>query len=299
MSETTSRIDAARRAVENAASDGKERRVAQIDHVETRGSDDGSWTFEGHAAVFDSLSENLGGMLGGFREVLKRGAFKDPIEHDDVRMLFNHNPDKVLARNTSGTLKLSEDPKGLRTIADISGEVSYARDLRELLKRRDVSQMSFGFRMGDGAEQEFHEDKDGNVTRTIHKIGELFDVSPVTFPAYTATDAKARSVCGVEIFDGEDLDLERVRSLAWKVHRGDVVATVDERRHIDALLEGCSSVSPWIAERTLLAVASEPELLAAVPGKRARVELTQDNDAPAFRLAAAQRRLRARAHLVR
>jgi phage head maturation protease len=129
VSETTSRIDAARRAVEQAATDGKERRVAQIDrprpaprrrHLDVRG----------HAAVFDSLSEDLGmGVFGGFREVIKRGAFKDAIKADDVRMLFNHNPDLVLARNTSGTLKLSEDPKGLKTVADIP-DVSYARDLR-------------------------------------------------------------------------------------------------------------------------------------------------------------------------
>lgn len=296
MSETTTkRIDAARRAVEQAAdSDGRERRTAAA-KIETRAADGGGWRFEGHAAVFDSLSEDLGmGLLGSFRETIKRGFFKESIKRDDIRMLHNHDSNLVLARNTAGTLDLGEEPRGLKSIVPEMPDTSYARDLRISLDRRDISQMSFGFRMGDGSEEEWHEDKDGNVTRTLWKVGETFDVSTVTFPAYTQTDAMARSICGIEVFDGDELDPERVRSIAWKVHRGDLIATVDERRHLDVLLESCSTVSPWIAERTLLAVASEPELLAAINGKRASVELQDQHDQPAFRLAAAQRRLRLR-----
>ena len=301
---TTQKIDAVRRAVDKASTDGRERRFANAERIETRDAEgDGTWTFEGYAAVFNSRSENLGGSIFSFREIVKRGAFKDVLKapDTDVVMMHNHDVNMTMARTSSGTLDLKEQPKGLRAYVPEMPDISYANDLRVLLKRGDISQMSFGFTMGEGAEQEYHEDKDGNVTRTIWKVGGLFDVCTVTFPAYAATEASARSICGTNVFDGDELDIERLRSVAWKVHRGDITATEDERRAIDALLESRSTVSPWIAERTLMAVASEPELLAAVPGKRARVELedTQDQQDPAYALAARSRRLRARAHLVR
>lgn len=309
---TTRKVDEARRAVERAAANGQERRVAPI-QVETRADEaTGGWTFEGHAAVFDSRSEELGSFVyDGFTEVIKRGAFKDAIRDSDVRFLINHDSNLVLARTRSGTLTLSEDPKGLLAVADVA-QTSYGDDLRVLLDRGDVDQMSFAWPYGAISHEEWEEDSDGNVTRTIHKFDELIDVAAVTYPAYPDTDASARRICGVTIFDGDDLDLERVRSVAWKVHRGDLVASESERRAIDALLERHSTVSPWMAERTLVAVASEPELLAAIPDKRGHAELIwtppaseseQDTepDGPevAYALAARQRRLRQRAHLVR
>jgi HK97 family phage prohead protease len=301
VSTTTRKIDAARRAVDQASPEGRERRFVAAEQIETRSADDGTWSFEGYAAVFDSRSEDLGYSFSGstFTEIVKRGAFEDVLKDPatDVVQMHNHDVNQTMARTSSGTLDLSEQPKGLRAYIAEMPDVTYARDLRVLLDRRDISKMSFGFQMGEGAEQEYHEDTDGNVTRTIYKVGGLFDVCTVTFPAYTGTDAQARSLCGISIFDGDKLDVERLRSLAWKIHRGETNASADERRAIDTLLESRSTVSPWTAERTLVAVASEPELLAAVAGKRARVELTE-SAAPAFRQAAAARRLRARAHLV-
>lgn len=77
--------------------------------VELRiGAADGENFIEGHAAVFDSWSETLGGIFP-FKEKVKRGAFQESLDKDDIRALFNHDPNYVLGRNKSGTLQLKED----------------------------------------------------------------------------------------------------------------------------------------------------------------------------------------------
>lgn len=141
----------------------------------------------GHAAVFNSLSENL----GGFRERIAPGAFAESINADDVRALFNHDPNFVLGRNKAGTLELSEDDHGL-AIRITPPDTSFARDLMVSLGRRDITQMSFGFTvLTDG--QAWEEDADGMVVRTLKRV-RLFDVSPVTYPAYTQTDVALREL---------------------------------------------------------------------------------------------------------
>lgn len=141
----------------------------------------------GHAALFNTRSENL----GGFYEMIQPGAFAESIEKDDVRALFNHNPDHVLGRNKSRTLSLSEDERGL-AIEIVPPDTQIARDLIISMQRGDITQMSFGFRVRVGG-QIWDEDEDGNYVRTLTNL-KLFDVSPVTFPAYTETDVAVRSM---------------------------------------------------------------------------------------------------------
>lgn len=141
----------------------------------------------GHAAVFNQLSEDL----GGFREQVAPGAFAEAIEKDDVRALFNHNADHVLGRNRAGTLKLAEDTRGLAV--DISPpDTSAAADLLALLERGDVTQMSFAFSIRPNGEN-WGKDDNGLWIRTITRV-RLFDVSPVTYPAYPQTDVAIRSL---------------------------------------------------------------------------------------------------------
>ena len=155
--------------------------------IEVRPADDdsGKKTLRGHAAVFDSLSENL----GGFREQITPGAF-DGVLEDDVRALFNHDSNFVLGRTRAGTLNLSIDERGLAYEIDMP-DTTTAKDLMESIKRGDISQSSFGFRVED---DDWSKDEDGRVIRTIKKVGSLLDVSPVTYPAYQATDATMRSL---------------------------------------------------------------------------------------------------------
>jgi hypothetical protein len=137
-------------------------------------------TIRGHAALFD-VEADIGGM---FRERIQRGAFKG-AQKEDVRALWNHDASRPLGRTTAGTLRLSEDDKGLAVEIDMPN-TTYANDLMESIRRGDVSQMSFGFQVL--AEKWDHKE---NV-RTLVKV-RLLDVSPVTFPAYEGTDVAVRS----------------------------------------------------------------------------------------------------------
>ena len=143
---------------------------------------------EGHAAVFNSLSEDL----GGFREQILPGAFAEAIEKDDVRALFNHDSNFVLGRNVSGTLRLAENVRGLAFEIDLP-ETPTIRDLVAApIERGDVSQMSFGFSVRPGG-QDWAKNDEGQVIRSLKKV-RLYDVSPVTFPAYRATDVAVREL---------------------------------------------------------------------------------------------------------
>lgn len=157
-------------------------------HVEERAAGDGKTSvLVGHAAVFNQLSENL----GGFREQVAPGAFSETIKVHDIRALFNHNPDYILGRNVSGTLRMQEDNTGLLIEIDVP-DTQVGRDLMVSVQRGDVSQMSFGFSvMPDGSA--WSEDAAGNTIRTLRNV-RLFDVSPVVYPAYPQTDIAVRSL---------------------------------------------------------------------------------------------------------
>lgn len=142
----------------------------------------------GHAAVFNSLSEDL----GGFREQILPGAFTEAIEKDDVRALFNHDANFVLGRNRSKTLVLAEDARGL-AIEITPPDTQTIRDLvLEPMRRGDISQMSFGFSVRPGG-QDWAVDDEGRTIRTLKRV-RLFDVSPVTIPAYPETDVALREL---------------------------------------------------------------------------------------------------------
>ena len=140
-------------------------------------------TIRGYASVFNSLSEDL----GGFREVIAPGAFSDVL-NDDVRALYNHSPDYLLARTSSGTLQIGQDERGLWYEFE-APNTSYANDIIELMKRGDLKESSFGFIVGKDSWRM----KDGQPFRTIEKVASLLDVSPVVYPAYPAATSGLRS----------------------------------------------------------------------------------------------------------
>lgn len=140
----------------------------------------------GLAAVFDKLSEDL----GGFREKIRKGAFAKSIKDGDIRALFNHDPNFILGRTVAGTLELSEVEEGLAVSIDVP-DTTVAKDLMTSMKRGDITQMSFGFETIKDAWTEFK----GKSIRELLEV-KLFDVSPVVFPAYPQTSAQARSLPG-------------------------------------------------------------------------------------------------------
>jgi HK97 family phage prohead protease len=122
-----------------------------------------------------------------FVERVGAQAFDAAIAGDDVRALFNHDASAVLGRNKSGTLRLSVDEVGLRYEIDMA-DTQLARDVRETVKRGDVSGSSFAF----WPTSTTYSKEGKRLVRTLNKVT-LFDVSPVTYPAYAGTDAQARS----------------------------------------------------------------------------------------------------------
>jgi HK97 family phage prohead protease len=155
-------------------------------------------TMVGYAANFNSLSEDL----GGFREMLMPGCFADALKTSDVRALFNHDPNLILGRNMSGTCRLVEDDKGLRFEVD-PPETSYAKDLQVSMTRGDVNQCSFGFRVAEGGDA-WRKEPDGTYLRSILKVDRLYDVSPVTYPAYVSTSCAVRSMLQVKETEERD-----------------------------------------------------------------------------------------------
>lgn len=140
----------------------------------------------GHAAVFNSLSENL----GGFREKIAPGAFSRTLrEGADVRALVNHDPNLVIGRSRSGTLRMEEDNRGLRVEID-PPDTQAARDLMTSIRRGDIDQMSFAFRT---VKDSWETDAKGDEIRTLHDL-DLHDVSAVVYPAYPSTKVAVRSL---------------------------------------------------------------------------------------------------------
>lgn len=163
-----------------------ESRETRLGTLEVR-NDDGEHRISGYAAVFDQLSENL----GGFREKIAPGAF-DPVINDDVRALFNHESHLILGRTRANTLELDIDTTGLHYRID-PPDTQVARDLIASITRGDISQSSFSFWVDEDG---WDEDDDGRVVRTIKSFKRLYDIAPVTFPAYPDTTVAARSLDG-------------------------------------------------------------------------------------------------------
>jgi uncharacterized protein len=194
----------------------RERRIFKVDRIEVRAAgENGVRTLAGYAAVFNSDSEPM----YGFTERIRPGCFARAIKEDDVRGLFNHDPNFVLGRNTAKTLRLSEDDKGLSFEIDLNPDDPDAAKVAAKVARGDVSGCSFSFRT---LKDEWEYSETGGTTlRTLIDV-ELFDVGPVTFPAYPATDVSVRSM--------EDVAAEGKRRLAEQSPAATVPTSVRHRQ---------------------------------------------------------------------
>lgn len=175
---------------------------------EVRSKPTGGLVVEGHGAVFNRLSRNL----GGFVERVDPGAFKKTLaDNPDTRAYFNHDPSMILGRTRSGTLRLSVDSVGLAYEIDMP-DTSYARDLMVSMERGDVSQSSFAFYVVRGGD-EWDQTEDGMPLRTLRAVSiHDGDVSPVTTPAYPDADSglRERAYRSFAEFSGVDLAAVRV-----------------------------------------------------------------------------------------
>ena len=155
----------------------------------TRAADD-TQRIEGYAAVFFDESDpgTEFKLFDDFVERIMPGAFDGVLSRpDDVRGLFNHDPNQVLGRTASGTMTLSVDAKGLRYSIE-PGDTTVAADTVSHIERGDVTGSSFAFIPTDVSFRETA----GVTIREIRSV-DLFDAGPVTFPAYPASTTGVRS----------------------------------------------------------------------------------------------------------
>jgi len=160
--------------------------------IEVRAADDGKRTLRGYALTWNSRYN-----MGWFTEEIDRKAL-DNADLSDVRALLNHDSNFVLGRTTAGTLKLKSDDKGLAYEIDLP-DTQAARDLAVSIERGDISQSSWGFmlRVDDETNGEEWDRTGGKDHRIIKSVGQVMDVSPVTFPANPDTTVAKRSLDAV------------------------------------------------------------------------------------------------------
>lgn len=154
-----------------------------------------SRTIVGYAIVFDSESRILCDWGGEFVETIERTAVtQELIDNADVKCLFNHNREALLARSNQGkgTLKLTIDEVGLRYEFEAPATIDGDKVL-ELVRRGDIVGSSFAFSCSGEDACRYYEDADGMLHRVVSRITGLYDVSPVIDPAYTETSVEARS----------------------------------------------------------------------------------------------------------
>jgi HK97 family phage prohead protease len=159
----------------------------------------------GYAAKFNARSENMGWGEIEYYEVIEPGFFDNVLE-DDVRCLFNHDSNLILGRTASKTTRIAQDSTGLAYECDASEEQTYTKDLVISLRRKDVNQSSFAFTVARDGQRWVEE---GNViTRYLKKGGcrRLYDVSPVTYPAYPAATSEIRGLNPATLIDAARRD---------------------------------------------------------------------------------------------
>lgn len=170
--------------------------------IELREGDQDGRTISGYAIKWDMRSHTMG-YFSRFKEQFKKGAFTDSLSRDDQRALWSHDTSKVLGRTKNGTLRLYEDDIGLRFELDLPNNTQ-GNDAYESIKRGDVDGVSFGFRM---RKEEWDESDPDNIIRTI-KQADLFEISPVGFPAYPDSQVAARSADPYKVYKDEQKEQE-------------------------------------------------------------------------------------------
>ncbi len=161
--------------------DGAERRFISLP-VEVRVEGEDKF-FEGYGVKFGDIAN-----LGWMTEEIHPQAFTE-VMNDDVRGLFNHDPDQILGRTKSGTMTWSVDTIGVKySIRYNPKDPDHVR-VMEKVERGDVSQSSFSFSTKDDK----WETRNGKDHRTVLKLKKLYDFAPVTYPAYENTTVAKRS----------------------------------------------------------------------------------------------------------
>jgi len=160
-----------------------------IGQVGRRAAESGPTVLEGYAAVFNRET-----VIGSwFREVILPGAFTDSVAADDICCQFNHDPNYILGRTANRTARVEEDSTGLRYECDLNADDPQAQSVAAKIERKDVTGSSFMFVVEHDDDEEWVRDDPAKLPLRKIKRAKLFDVGPVTMPAYEDTTASARA----------------------------------------------------------------------------------------------------------
>lgn len=179
-----------------------EQRISSIDDIELRIADGDKPKIVGYINKYGKWSNDL----GGFTERVMAGAF-DSVMNGDVRALKNHEPSLLLGRTTNKTLRFKSDSVGLYFEIDPPNTTT-GRDTVEEIRQGLITGCSFSFVVDKSGETWQYND-DGTAQRTITKIAQLWDVGPVSYPAYNDTEVAIRSL--VEHRPGPDITENYIR----------------------------------------------------------------------------------------
>lgn len=180
--------------------------------------EDGKKFVEGYASVFGVRSKLILERGELFYEEINPGSFREILQREDLDVIFtfNHSKDIVLARSVSGTLQLSEDETGLFFRAEIDVDDTDAKNLWLRVKRGDIFENSFAFRVAED-DYSWSNTEDDIPLRTIDRISALRDVSAVVYGAYPQTSVSARELKEItgseEEEDKTQKDKEREKTL--------------------------------------------------------------------------------------
>lgn len=187
--------------------------------LEVREGDSGR-TVVGYAAMFDKLSQNM----GGFVERISPGAFAQTITQRDILALVSHDPDRLLGRTSSGTLRLAEDEIGLRYELDLPDTVE-GRDIAALVARGDVRGSSVGW-FRASVKDSWSRTESGYTLRSVDEVS-LRDVGPTPNPAYLDTE-DAGALALRSFAAAHDLAPELVAEAAADDRLADLMSTPDQ-----------------------------------------------------------------------
>ena len=163
----------------------KETRITEIRATDPAGNEN-AMILTGRPIVYDQPT-TISDPAGEYIEVIKRGAL-DGADLSDVRLIYNHDTNKVPLARPPKTMELFTSAAGLEmkaTLPDTEG----AREVYESVKRGDLTGMSFAFTVEPGGDE--YDPKTN--TRTITKIAKVYECSVVMFPAYPQTSVEARN----------------------------------------------------------------------------------------------------------
>lgn len=173
---------------------GPQRRFAPFAFTRDQGEDASPLTIRGHGSVFNVLSQDL----GGFREMIHPGAFDRALSRSDAFCLFNHDANQPLGRQSAGNLTIGTDETGLFYECQMT-DTAYARDLQKNIDAKVITQSSFAFTVDweDDTERKWKFERTDTGEWILHhyEVADLYDVSPVTYPAYK--EAGVRTALGV------------------------------------------------------------------------------------------------------